>query len=553
VPPGVPRVSSVERKAGSGREFEPSRPRRILAGVRLRRAFAVLASVGLVVGCQSAPIGGDALTAGKPAYGGTLIALIDDDVLDLDPLLSRAVTDREVQYQIYDSLVGIDPSGAIVPRLARPSLSDGGTLITLELRTDVRFHDGTAFDAASVKWNLDRYRTARGSARTSDLAAVEAVEILGPATVRLKLKTPSPGLLAALVDRAGMMVSQRAVEAGGADFTRKPLRAGTGPFVLTEAAKDDQYTLERNPTWWGRDATGGSLPYLDRIVVRTIKNGDVRFTNINTRNAHVTDRVAAKDVATARSDATLRYDERPGFAFRSLIPNRSPGSLFSETRYVKALALAIDRQEIIDRIFSGVGRVGYGAIAPGHLGFDLGFRPYERPDPAGARRLVQEVGRGSLRFELLITAGDPQVQQEAQLLQAQFARADITVDLKALPLAQVIALQDEKKFAVTIFGWSGRIDPDGNTFDQLHTGRPFNFGGYSNPEVDRLLVEQRTTADAAKRRAALRAAEQIYVVDDPARIWYRFGVSQLLTVSSVQGLEPYADSVMRLHTAWFRP
>lgn len=521
--------------------------------VRLRRALSVLAAAGLVVGCQSAPIGADAPSA-KPVYGGTLIALIEADVLDLDPLLSRQLTDREVQYQIYDSLVGIDPVGRIVPSLARSwSFSDGGTLLTFELRTDVRFHDNTAFDAASVKWNLDRYRTAKGSQRTGELASVESVEVVDAATVRLRLKAPSPGLLAALVDRAGMMVSRKAVEAGGADFTRKAFGAGTGPFVLTEAVKDDHYTLERDPAWWGRDAAGGPLPYLDRIVVRPIANGDVRFTNIRTGDAHVTARIAAKDVATARADATLRYDEKPGFAFRSLIPNRAPGALFSEPRYVKAVALAIDRQELIDKVYLGIGRVGYGAVSPAHFAYDAGFRPYERPDPAAARRLVQEVGRGPLRFELLITAGEPQTVQEALVIQAQLARADIAVDVKQVEGAQILKLQDERKFAMTIFGWSGRLDPDGNTYDLLYTRRPSNFGGYSNPEVDRLLDEQRTTLDETKRRAALRAAEQIYVVDDPARIWYRFGVSQLLTVRAVQGVEPYADLIMRLHTAWLRP
>jgi peptide/nickel transport system substrate-binding protein len=516
-----------------------------------RRALSVLLAVGLVVGCQSAPIDGGATTA-APAYGGTLTALIDDDVTDLDPLLSRLVTDREIQYQIYDSLVGIDPDGRIVPRLAQWSFSEDGLLLRLELRAGVLFHDGTAFDAASVKWNLDRYRTAKGSPRASELASIEAVDVVGPASVQLKLKAPSPGLLAAFVDRAGMMVSRKAVEAGGDDFTRKAFRAGTGPFVLTEAVKDDHYTLERNPAWWGKDAAGGSLPYLDKVVVKPITNGDVRLTNIRTGNAHVTNRVVGKDVGPLRTDATLRYDERPAFGFRSLTPNRTPGSLFSEARYVKAVALALDRQELIDRVFLGVGRVGYGAIAPAHFAFDAAFTPYARPDPAGAKRLVQEVGRGPLRFELAIIAGEPQTVQEALLIQAQLARADIGVDVKAVPLGELLKLQDERKFAMTIFGWSGRIDPDGNTYDQIYTGRPFNLGGYSNARVDRLLDEQRTTLDETKRRAALRAAEQIYAVEDPARIWYRFGVSQLLTVSAVQGMKPYPDSLMRFDTAWLR-
>jgi peptide/nickel transport system substrate-binding protein len=465
---------------------------------------------------------------------------------------SRAFVDRNVHYQIYDSLVRIDPKGNIIPWLAeRWEISPDGKTVTFYLRQDVKFHDGTAFDASVVKWNIERYKNTEGSARSGELAPVASVDVVNTYTVRFNLKTPFSPLLAQLVDRAGMMVSPKAVEAAGADFTRKAFKAGTGPFILTEAVKDDHITLERNPEWWGKDQLGNRLPYVDKIIVRPITNSDVRLANLRTGEAQVANNIAGKDVASVKSDPTLSYQEIPGLAFASMIPNRRPGFTFNEPRYIKAVAMAIDRREILDKVFFGVGTVGYGAIAPPHFAYDPNFKPFERPDPEGAKRLVAEVGKGQLQFEFLVPSGDPQTLQLAQLIQAQLAKADIKAEIVQMEFAQILQLQSEKTFkGMTLVGWSGRIDPDGNVYDHIYTGRPFNDSSYSNPEVDKLLDEQRATTDVNRRRELLRRAEQIYVVDDPARVWYRFGVAMLVTNRRVRGLEPYPDQIVRFQYAW---
>jgi peptide/nickel transport system substrate-binding protein len=493
---------------------------------------------------QTAP----AQAAGKPAAaGGTLTFALENDVIDFDPMRSRAFVDRNVHYQIYDSLVRSDANGKVIPWLAEKwDVSSDGKQVTFSLRKDVKFHDGSPFDAEAVKWNIDRYRTTEGSARSGELAPVASVDVVDPATVRFNLKTPFSPLLALLVDRAGMMLSRKAVEAGGEDFTRKAFKAGTGPFVLTEAIKDDHITLEKNPDWWGKDNAGNKLPLLDKIVVRPILNSDVRLTNLKTGDAQIGNNIAGKDVAGLKTESTLVYMEKPAYAWNSVIPNRKAGFVFEEGRYVKAVSMAIDRQEILQKVFFGVGSVGYGTIAPAHFAHDPNFKPFEKADPEGAKRLVQEVGKGPLSFELLISSGDPVLLQRAQLIQAQLKKADIDAQITQLEFAQVLKVQSEHTFSgMSDIGWSGRVDPDGNTYDQLYTGRPNNDSSYSNPEVDRLLDEQRANSDESKRREALRKAEQTYVVDDPARAWYRFGVAQIAAAKNVQGLEVYPDQIVR--------
>ncbi|MBV8716260.1 MAG: ABC transporter substrate-binding protein [Chloroflexi bacterium] len=497
---------------------------------------------------QAAP----AQAASKPSgAGGTLTFALENDVIDFDPMLSRAFVDRNVHYQIYDSLVRIDQTGKIIPWLAEKwDLSSDGKKVTFTLRKGVKYHDGSAFDADSVKWNIDRYRTTDGSARKGELAPVASVDVVDASTVAFTLSSPFSPLLALLVDRAGMMVSRQVAESAGQDFTRKAFKAGTGPFILTEAVKDDHITLEKNPDWWGTDASGGKLPLLDKIIIHPITDSNVRLTNIKTGDAQFVNNVAPKDVASVKTDSSVTYKEVPGLAYGSLVTNRKEGFVFNEGRYVKALSMALDRQELLDKAFFGVGVIGYGAVAPSHFAYDPNFKPFEKPDPDGAKALVDQVGKGPLSFEFLVPSGDPALLQQAQLVQAQLRKASIDAQIVQLEFAQILQQQTDHVFkGMTYVGWSGRVDPDGNTYDFNYTGRPNNDGSYSNPQVDQLLDQQRQSSDTAVRTDALGKAEQIYVADDPARVWFRFGVAQQLTTTNVQGLSPYPDQIPRLQLA----
>ncbi|HEV8671497.1 MAG TPA: ABC transporter substrate-binding protein [Candidatus Limnocylindria bacterium] len=526
----------------------------------MSRSLAILTTLALVLGACAGTTGtgttGGAAT-GSPAgakatYGGTITFALENDVSNLDPMLSSLFVDRNIHYAMYDSLVRVSPKGEIIPWLAESwTTSSDGKQVTFKLRQGVKYHDGTPFDAASVKWNIERYKTGKNSSRTGDLAPVDTVDVVDASTVRFNLKQAFSPLLGALVDRAGMMVSQKVVDAMGADFTLKPFKAGTGPFILTEAVKADHYTLERNPDWWGKDSAGNKLPFLDKIIVKPIQDSDVRLTNLRTGNAQVLNNVTGKDVPAVKSDPTLTYLEVGSFAWDSLIPNELPGFVFNERRYVKAVAMAIDRDEILNKgPFQGVGIAGWGPISPAQFAFDASFKPWPKADIEGAKKLVSEVGKGPLKFELLVSSGDPPTLQLAQLMQAQLAKADITADIKTQLFNEIVTLQQaHKHLGMTLIGWSGRLDPDGNTFDHVVTGAPNNDSSYSNAKVDELMKAQRVESDPAKRKTLLLQAQQIYVVDDPARVWYRFGVSPILTVKNLTGMTSYPDRIPRFENA----
>jgi peptide/nickel transport system substrate-binding protein len=520
--------------------------------------LALFATAAVLVGACAPSTSGPGTTASgaptasaaaQPTYGGTITFALENDVSNLDPRLSGLFVDRNIHYAMYDSLVRVNTKGEIIPWLAEKwTTSTDGKTITFNLRQGVKYHDGSAFDAASVKWNIDRYKTT-GSSRTGDLAAVASVDVVDTYTVKFNLSAAFAPLLAALVDRAGMMVSQKVVDAMGADFTLKPFKAGTGPFILTEAVKNDHYTLEKNPDWWGKDAKGNKLPFLDKIIVKPILDGDVRLTNLRTGQAQVLNAVAGKDVPTVKADPTLTYIETGSFSWNSMIPNEAAGFVFNEKRYVKAVAMAIDRQEILDKgPAQGVGIAGWGPISPAHSAFDPNFKPWPKADPEGAKKLIAEVGK-PLEFELLVSSGDAAILQTAQLIQAQLEKAGIKANIKTQLFNDIVTLQQAKKhLGMTLIGWSGRLDPDGNTYDFVVTGKTNNDSSYSNPKVDELMNQQRVESDPAKRNQLLKQAQQIYVVDDPARVWFGFGVSPILTVKAVTGLESYADRIPRFET-----
>jgi peptide/nickel transport system substrate-binding protein len=522
--------------------------------VALLGSFAVL--LAACTGGQ-APAGGGTTAspaAGKPVYGGTITFALEADVSNLDPMLSSLFVDRNIHYAMYDSLVRVTPKGEIIPWLAEKwTYGDEGKSVTFNLRKDVKFHDGTTFDAESVKWNIERYKTGPSSARTGDLGSVDTVTVVDASTVRFNLKSAFAPLLGALVDRAGMMVSKAVQTTMGADFTLKPFKAGTGPFVLTEAVKSDHYTLEKNPNWWGTDG-GNKLPYLDKIIVRPILDPDVALTNLRTGNAQVINRVTGKDVPVVQADSTLVYQQVGSFSWDSLIPNETPGFTFSEKRYVKAVAMALDREELNKNgPAQGVGLAGWGPLSPAHFAYDANFKPWPKADPEGAKKLIAEVGKGPLKFELLISSGSPPGLQYAQLIQAQLAKADIVADIKTQLFNDIVTLQQQKKHTgMTNIGWSGRLDPDGNAYDFVVTGKPNNDSGYSNAKVDDLMNKQRAESDPAKRKTMLQEAQQIFVVDDPARVWLSFGVSPLATVKNFVGLEPYPDRIPRFQTGWLQ-
>ncbi len=181
---------------------------------------------------------------GTARKGGTLKAGLDGDILTFDPLTSGAYADREVYYNIYDTLVAFDPNLQIIPALAEKWETPDPKTYIFHIRQGVKFHDGTDLNADAVKFNIDRYLTEKTSRRKAEIDTITSVDVMDPYTVKFNLKAPFAPLLANLADRAGMILSPKVIQALGPDaLAAKPIGAGSGPFAFVEAVKDDHITV----------------------------------------------------------------------------------------------------------------------------------------------------------------------------------------------------------------------------------------------------------------------------------------------------------------------
>lgn len=488
-----------------------------------------------------------AATPGK--RGGTIRAELDSDIANLDPMQSSLLVDRQVLYSIYDSLVAVDANLKIVPLLAESWETPDPKTYIFKLRKDVKFQDGTDFNADAVKFNIDRNLNEKLSRRKSELDTITSIEVMDVTTVKFNLKAPFAPLLANLVDRAGMMVSPKAVMAGGMDFTRKPVKAGTGAFQFVEWMTGDHITLERNPNYWQKDGAGNQLPYVDKVIFKPFPDETVALTNMKTGDQDASFIVPAKDYAATKSASggDLVLKDTPGLAFASIELN-TQSEPFNKKELRQAVAEAINRDELLKTVFFGVGQVAYGPIPPPSWAFDANFKPYTGSADKAKSYLMAGGKPGGFSFEMKIASNSPTTTQLAQLIKDQLARAGIMMTITQLEFPKVVQDQQDGNFQASLVGWSGRIDPDGNIYNQFHTGGSLNDPKYSNPQVDMLLEQARAESDQGKRKELYQQVQKL-IVDDASFIFYRFPLSYLLTRPNVQGMSLYPDQIMRFTAA----
>jgi len=416
-----------------------------------------------------------------------------------------------------------------------------------KLRPGVKFHDGTDFNADAVKLNLDRILQTSSSPRYPEITGVDAVQVVDAATVRLQLRTPFSPLLAQLVDRAGMILSPAAITKLGDDLTRNPVGAGTGPFKFVDYKKDDHITLTRNETYWGKDAGGGALPYLDKLSIRPIPDETQRLNSLRTGEIDFADGVPSKDVASIKSDPTLTYSAIAALSYNGFWLNATQDP-FRDVRVRQALAWSIDRQQIIDTVYYKIPVLSNGPVAPPQFAYDPSYKPFMR-DLSRAKALLGQAGRSGVTFSLMITAGSPIVQQQAELLKDQVKDAGFTMNLQALDFPTLVSMLTKHTFQAGLSGWSGRLDPDGNTYIQYHSGSASNYAQYANPAMDKALDDARLTFDQGQRASLYRQVNKLAAEEAPYIFTFHDVTGQFST-AKVKHFTPVPDAIYRFVDVW---
>src|SRR5882672_1559990 len=299
----------------------------------------------------------------------------DPDILD--PSMARTYVGRIVFAAFCDKLFDIDEKLNIVPQLALShETSADGKEMTIRLRPGVKFHDGEPFDAEAAKFSLDRHLTLPTSFRKPELASVDHVDVVDPLTIKLVLKAPYSTLIAQLTDRAGMMVSPKAVKEAGDKFGLHPVCAG--PYKFVERVQQDRIVFEKFADYWNKDNV-----FIDRVVYLPIVDATVRLANLKSGGLDLIERVLATDIKDVRADSRLKLSTALELGYLGLTINiandKNKGPLSQSEKVRQALDLSIDREALNQVVFNGEFTPGNQWVSPSHPYYQKAF-PIQKRD-----------------------------------------------------------------------------------------------------------------------------------------------------------------------------
>lgn len=463
----------------------------------------------------------------------------------LDPWNVVDGNSLQVTQQIFESLVTYDDQTFEI----RPSLAVSWQVSadkrqwTLKLRDGVKFHDGSDFNSEAVVFNFDRARLTSFKYRNKtpvaddydyyqsmwggfdDASLLIKVEAFDRLTVRFTTKTPFGPFLPTLAMATFGMVSPASIKADPDGWMRptSASAAGTGPFMFAPGAwvKDDEITLVRNPSYWRTDERGTRLPYVDRVRLRTIPETEFRVAALRGGQVDAIQDFSPADLPLLRSDPKVTLLERA--------PNNVGYVRFNTTHppldkpdVRKALAMAIDRQSLIDSVFGGLAMPASQFLVPGMVGYDDGVKEFQAYDLEAARRLL--LGANAAQFELELWYMDvarpyfPDPKRAAELIAADMRRLGITVVLRSIDFTSYRDRAKRNELQAWLLGWTGdNGDPD-NFMCVLFCNVSQN-GAWSDSSAQqavRLLRDAATETDTMRRAELYRQASRVVQKSVPA-------------------------------------
>jgi peptide/nickel transport system substrate-binding protein len=473
------------------------------------------------------------MLSGAAMASGTLRIGLNEDPDALDPARGGSFVGRVVFASVCDKLIDIDAQNGFVPQLATSwNWSADNLTLTVTLRDGVKFHDGEAMTAEAVKANLERYRSAPESLRKGELKPVASVEIVDPHTVSLHLSQPYAPLVAVLADRAGMMISPKAL---GRDVT--PDLPCAGPFKLTERVAQDRIVVDRFAGYWNAAAVK-----LDRIVYQPIPDTTVRLVNLQAGQLDMVERLGPTDVATVKKNPKLKLMSQTALAYYTLGINLAADTPLKDPRIREALEAAIDRNVINQVVMDGQFIPSNQFEAPGSRYWDSD-RPVPPRDLAKAKALLKQAGMERPVFSLTI-GNSPVEQQVGQVIQSLAGEAGFDIKLHAMEANALVAAGKTGDYNAVVVIWSGRPDPDGNVAIWLACDGFLNWGKYCNPKFDDLLTRARGVTDVAQRQALYKQLVDVYLADRPHIVLYHAKWLWALS-DKVSGFTPTPDGMIR--------
>ncbi len=486
------------------------------------------------------------LTAGlagapRPAPAADLREGIQVEPDSIDPHFHWFGGDLDLTFQVWDSLIDMHGDGKLNPSLATSWKPLGDSAWEFTLRPDVTFHDGSKLTAADVVFTLHRApdvpRSPSGfGPLLRDVVSIDAPD---PSHVVVHTKGPVP-LLPTYLSRIAIIPEHVGPQLVGRDATTQDydsgkVAIGSGPYRFVSWARGDAITLRRNDAYWG------ARPAWDTVRLRYIPNPTARLAALRAGDVDIIDSVSVEDVAGLKSNPAFRVREAPSsdvIGFQIDVAQRKPPFVsgpngealdknpLADMRVRRALAMAINRDALRDRVMNGEMATNAQVMAPGQFGYDPDLKPIPY-DPAGAKKLLAEAGYPN-GFRMSTQCQADRYPNGVSLCAAtaqMFVRIGVQTDPVPIPHSIFIGHANRHEYSMfTYFMLADTGEPSESllggfaTTDAAKGWGIINRGQYSNPTFDQLLDTSTHQVDPVQREATLRKAEAIFTNDDVAWI-----------------------------------
>jgi peptide/nickel transport system substrate-binding protein len=525
-----------------------------------RRAVLQALGVGAASLAAGLPLSGPEVAhAQTPKRGGTIKIGIFQNIDTLDAHNTTFITACAIHNNIYNGILKITSTDGksvdFKPELAREWEIQGDRVHVFRLHKGVTFHNGDPCTSADIKWNLERVKDKKQAPiHAWKLALLESIETPDPLTVKLSFAKPYPFLRVALTGstgRAGTILSPRAVKEKGKAYGRSPV--GTGPFKFVEWREGDFIHLERFANYWETDAAGAKLPYLDQVQLKFIIEPSTLVAALKTGEVDGVNSVAPQFVAELRKDPNLNVFTAVGGNWRCMHLNMAKEP-FSDKNLRKAVAFALDRQEILSRVEFGEGIIAHGPISPPMGGFyDAAFETGKNgqySDLEQAKQLMKQSRHPSGAEVMLLSGNAGTAPRQAEMVQAQLAKIGIKVNIELAdaPTFRRRWLQ-ERQWDLVQIQWDADLDPDETLYPELHSGEAWNAGRWVNADFDKMVEGARAENDFKKRKKFYEEAVRLIVEDAPVAILMHLNEQKVFN-KHVKGFQMIPAGLIDMHRVW---
>lgn len=508
------------------------RPRAAVA-VLLVPLLAALLAGGLA--CRPAEDGGaGGDRGGEPRRGGTIVVGSISDIEGVNEVaISSSRANNDIVFQMFLHLLDEQPDFEEHPPTFAPELatsyewSDDHLELTFQLREDAVWSDGVPITAEDVRftWQAQIHPdVAWDSAYVKE--GIEDVEVVDPHTVVFHFSEVTPYQL--LAANEGVILPKHAWGKlpfsewrTNADFFRENLVVA-GPFTLERWTPQQEIVLARNERYFDPE-----LPYLDRVIFRLIPEKSNQITQLLTGDLHTVEQVPTPDIPRIRASDRARIDAFWHRLYTIFLWNLDDPK-FSDRRVRHALAMALDRQAMVDALWGEFGRVATSPIVQNVWAHDDSIEPLPF-DPARARELLAEAGwtdhdgdgtidKGGVpfRFEILSNQGNQERIDAVVMAQEQLRRVGIDARPRVMEFNAMIDGLIDRTFEAMIWGWGMPTTLDLRyAYHSGEIGTGSNYSGYRNPEVDRLIDEMDELAEIEDAEEILHRLQRIIHEDQP--------------------------------------